>query len=419
MGVAAIKFEDAVREGLFARIAIIGPSGSGKTMSGLKILRALCGDGARIAVIETEHRSANKYVGVEGLQFKAVYLEDFCPQNYIDCIYAAAEAGIKGLLIDSLTHAWAGKGGALEMVDAAKARSRDNSYAAWRTVTPLHNQLVETMLGFPGHLIVAMRSKMQYVLEEYTDAHGNKKTKPIKVGLQPIQRDGLEYEFDVIGDIDLDHNFVVSKTRFPSLDGKVFHKPGADVAKLVRDWLDGAVATPEPVTEPETTPEATGPIVEALRANIKEAADARGFTDRQVHGKAFHLFALQYKQCEPEQLQQILDAIEAVPIPGAIDPPEPESEPDPTPAQEDAPPGSDAERVARINDMLFEPDAAPTLPPPKDTRSETRREFDEMFKGKPTVTLVQMLGELPDKATDVALRAAINKALSSARKAKK
>ena len=39
-----------------------------------------------------------------------------------------------------------------------------------------------------------MRTKQDYVLE--ADERG--KQKPVKIGMNPIQRDGFEYEFDVV-----------------------------------------------------------------------------------------------------------------------------------------------------------------------------------------------------------------------------
>ena len=95
------------------------------------------------------------------------------------------------LIIDSLSHAWAGKDGALELVDKAAARERGNSFAAWRHVTPLHNAMVDAIIGARLHIIVTMRSKVEWVIEK--DERG--KAVPRKIGLQPVQREGLEYEF--------------------------------------------------------------------------------------------------------------------------------------------------------------------------------------------------------------------------------
>jgi hypothetical protein len=246
----AIQFRKATKEQLKLRMALIGPAGSGKTYSALNIARHL---GKRIAVIDTEHGSASKYAGL--FEFDVVELDSFHPQNYIAGIQAAQQAGYDVLIIDSLSHAWMGKDGALELVDRAAKRSPSgNSFAAWRDVTPLHNQLIEAMLGARLHLIVTMRSKMEYVQDK--DEKG--RTQIRKVGLQPVQRDGLEYEFDVVADLDTENTFIVGKTRCPQLTGVIVPRPGKEVADTLLAWLtDGAppaelpkAPTPQPATQP-------------------------------------------------------------------------------------------------------------------------------------------------------------------------
>lgn len=222
-----MRFQPAQRHQSKARIAICGPAGSGKTLTALYIAQGL---GGKIAVIDTEHGSASKYAD-DNLAFDVLELTSFSPETYIKAVQAAA--GYDVLIIDSLSHAWAGAGGALELVDLAAARSKNpNSFAAWREVTPLHNRMVEAILAAPMHVIVTLRTKTEYLLEQ----QGGKSV-PRKVGLAPVQRDGIEYEFDVVGEIDLDHRLVVTKTRYQPLDGAVVEKPGADFGKRIAEWL--------------------------------------------------------------------------------------------------------------------------------------------------------------------------------------
>lgn len=222
------------------RLGIIGPAGSGKTYTALRVARALVGAEGRIALIDTEHGSASKYADLT--DFDTLSLESYHPERYIDAIHAAEAAGYDVVIIDSLSHAWSGKDGALELVDRAAARAKSsNSYVAWRDVTPLHNRLVDTILGARLHVIATMRSKTEYVLETV-----NGKQVPRKVGMAPIQRDGMEYEFDVTGDIDLDHKLAITKTRCAVLDGVVVDRPGEEFAETLRAWLtDGAPMPPD------------------------------------------------------------------------------------------------------------------------------------------------------------------------------
>lgn len=248
-------FKRATKKQAKLRLALIGPSGSGKTMSALKIGAHL---GDNIAVIDTERGSASLYAWdpdngptPEGqFVFDVQELTSFHPQQFIDKIREAEEAGYDVLVIDSLSHAWMGKDGELQLKERAESRAGENSWTAWRHVTPLHHALVEAILASRLHVIATMRAKTAWELEEYTDSQGRKKQKPVKIGLAPIMRDGIEYEFSVTGDITLEHELVISKTRCAAIDGMTFKNPGADVAQILNDWLSDG--TPPPPPAPKT-----------------------------------------------------------------------------------------------------------------------------------------------------------------------
>lgn len=248
-----MQFQKATKKKAKLRMALVGPSGSGKTYTALAIATSL---GQRVAVVDTERGSASKYADLFG--FDALDLETFAPQQYIDAINAAAKAGYDVLVIDSLSHAWIGTGGALEQVDNIAKRSQSrNSFNAWREVTPQHNAMVDAIIRAPLHVIVTMRAKTEYVMEK-DERTG--KTVPRKVGIQPVQRDGMDYEFDVVADVDEDHNFIVSKTRCSTLADKVFKKAGADVAGHLTAWLTDGSEAP-----------ASAPLAQALAKSVEQA----------------------------------------------------------------------------------------------------------------------------------------------------
>jgi hypothetical protein len=153
----------------------------------------------------------------------------------VEAIKAFESAGVDCIIIDSLSHAWAGEGGALDIQGAASAKT-GNSYTAWREVTPMHNALVNAMLQSKCHIIATMRAKTEYVLEE------NEKGKkvPRKVGLAPIQRDGMEYEFTVMLDLSIQHIASASKDRTGLLDGQYF-KPSVETGQKLLEWLEQGI----------------------------------------------------------------------------------------------------------------------------------------------------------------------------------
>jgi len=232
-----LTFQRATKAQARARIALIGVSGSGKTFTALTFAGVL---GQRVALIDTEHGSASKYA--DEFAFDFLNLDDFAPARYVEALEAAAAAGYDVVIIDSLSHAWAGKGGALEMVDNAAARPGSNKYTAWRDVTPWHNRLIDTIIASPCHVIATMRAKTEYVIEK--DEKGN--TTIRKVGLAPVQRDGMEYEFDIVADMDASNTLMVSKTRCPALRQATVRMPGAETAEVIKAWLSDGVDAPEP-----------------------------------------------------------------------------------------------------------------------------------------------------------------------------
>jgi hypothetical protein len=231
------------------RMALFGPSGSGKTYSALAIAKGL-GVG-KVAVIDTERGSASKYGDV--FDFDVIELDTFSPKVYAEAVRYLGAQGYGVIIIDSLSHAWSGKDGALEMVDrAAKASRSQNTYMAWRDVTPVQNEMVDALLQSPAHIIATMRSKTAYVIEQ-VERNGKSTSAPRKVGMEPIQRDGLEYEFDVVGEMNQDNDLVITKTRCAALAGQVYSKPNGKVSDILKAWLtDGA---PAPAAAPEAKPE--------------------------------------------------------------------------------------------------------------------------------------------------------------------
>jgi len=242
-------FQKATKQAAKLRLALSGPSGSGKTFTALQIAKHL---GGKVAFIDTEHGSASKYADL--FDFDVVNFDaPYHPDRYGNLLKMAEGAGYDIAIIDSLSHAWNGKGGLLEIVDEEMVRLKTkNSMPAWKKATPIHNALIENILASKLHVIATMRSKQEYLVEK--DDKG--KTQISKVGLAPIQRDGMEYEFDVWGEMDLENRMSISKTRCTSLTGKVIHRPGKEVAETLTNWLKGAAplqagtngATQEPVT---------------------------------------------------------------------------------------------------------------------------------------------------------------------------
>lgn len=254
-------FQPATKRRAKLRLALAGPSGSGKTWSALRVATGI---GGKIAVIDTERGSASLYS--DAFAFDVCEVEPpYTPAKYVAAIRGAEAAGYAVLVIDSLSHAWAGEGGVLESVDA-RQQAGGNKLVAWGQGTKDQNALVNAILGSGCDVIATMRSKQEYAIEP---GH-NGKTTVRKLGMAPVQRDGLEYEFAIVLDIGMDHLARVGvagkdRTRlFAGQDAAMLTE--ADGQRL-RAWLDTGA---DPVA-------ATGPTVEDVRDAIRAAMHAGGW----------------------------------------------------------------------------------------------------------------------------------------------
>lgn len=253
-------FQQAVKEKLKARVAIDGPTGSGKTFTGLQAARILAGPTNPIGVFDTENRSAAYYAptpkqlsGEEPMDrlnyWDPPYIFGHMPvvPPYSPILLAqwltngADEVGDDGcLLVDSLTHFWTGEGGTLDLVDDASARS-GNSFTGWKEGTPAQRHLLDTIIHLRCHIVVTMRSKMEYIMETQVK-NGKTSQVPRKVGMAPEQRAGIEYEFTVVGDMDLEHRLVISKSRCSLIaDRVVTLGRSSEVWEAFAGWLDSGV----------------------------------------------------------------------------------------------------------------------------------------------------------------------------------
>jgi hypothetical protein len=219
------------------RLALTGVSGSGKSMGAIKVA---AGMGKKFVVIDTEHKSADLYANVA--EFDVLTLDKpFTPEKYINAINYCEQQGYEIIIVDSLSHAWSGEGGVLDMHEiATQASASKNSYMAWKDVTPWQNKLVNTIIQSSAHMIITMRVKTHY---DVVDVGGKKK--PIKIGLSPIQKEGMEYEFTAVLSLDKDsYLYTSSKDRTQIFEGK-HEKLSEETGKRIIEWLESGKSIEE------------------------------------------------------------------------------------------------------------------------------------------------------------------------------
>ncbi|PAV02175.1 hypothetical protein CBG25_12465 [Arsenophonus sp. ENCA] len=233
-----MNFTKAMRKKAKLRLALTGPSGSGKTYGALTIAKGL---GGKTAVIDTEKGSASLYSNY--FNFDVLELDPpFTPERFIQAMNIAQEASYDNLIIDSITHEWNGTGGCLEILDAiTSTKYKGNSWSAWNDITPRHNKFINSILRSNMNIIATMRSKTETAQVD----KGNGKKGVDKLGMKSEQRDGIEYEFTTVLDLNHEtHTASASKDRTGLFSNADFIVINENVGKRLNEWLsDGRSQT--------------------------------------------------------------------------------------------------------------------------------------------------------------------------------
>ncbi len=283
----ALQLKKAQRSKAKLKLGMSAPSGGGKTLGSLLIAYGLMKEKypnesdefrwSKIAIVDTENGSGELYVGsdfgkVHVGEYNAVTLTaPFEVEKYIQAMELCEEGGIEVCILDSTTHAWSGEGGLLEQQNNISKRT-NNSYTAWRDVTPQHNRFVEKMLQSPMHIIATMRAKQEYALEK--DEKGSNKVQ--KLGMEPEQRKGMEYEFTVFLEVSASHEAFGAKDRTSLFDQKLF-KIDESVGQTLMRWLEGGTdEEPEVLLTSHKAGAGQSTAVERAKAEIIEMCKGLG-----------------------------------------------------------------------------------------------------------------------------------------------
>ncbi len=208
------------------KMALQGSAGSGKTYSSLLLAQGLTnGDFSKVAIIDTENGSADLYAHLGNYNVLSL-TPPFTPENYIKAIDVCEQAGMEVIVIDSLSQAWD------ELLDF-HSKLAGNSFTNWAKVTPRQKAFTDRILQCNAHVIATMRTKQDYVLNQKDG-----KFIPEKVGLKAVQRDGLDYEFTLVFDVDIKHFVVASKDRTGLFMGKPEFVINQGTGKRILEWCN-------------------------------------------------------------------------------------------------------------------------------------------------------------------------------------
>lgn len=161
----SIQFKRAIRENVGLIIGVAGGTGSGKTFSAMRLASGIAGD-KPFVVLDTEAGRAKHYA--DQFTFDHGDLKPpFRPDTYAEAIQAADKAGYPVIVVDSMSHVWAGDGGVLDWQEDELDRMAGDDWkkreavkmAAWIKPKVSHKQMVQRLLQVRAHLILCFRAE--------------------------------------------------------------------------------------------------------------------------------------------------------------------------------------------------------------------------------------------------------------------
>lgn len=267
-----ISFRPAVRENVGLLIGLAGGTGSGKTFSAFRLASGIAGE-KPFAVIDTESRRALHY----GDTFKFDHAElrpPFRPDVYAEAILAADAAGYPVIVVDSVSHVWAGDGGVLDWQEEELTRLAGDDWkkreavkmAAWIKPKMSHKHMVQKLLQVRSHLILCFRAEEKIDIVKEPDEHGKMKTKIVpkitNTGLNgwvPVSEKNLPFELTASFLLTADAPGVPKAIKLQEQHRALFpsDKPITEESgRLVAEWAAGWVKKAAPATELITTNQA-------------------------------------------------------------------------------------------------------------------------------------------------------------------
>jgi hypothetical protein len=191
----SFQFRPAKREAIPLLIGVAGGTGSGKTMSALRLARGLA-DGQPFAIVDTENGRGKHYADLFPEMRHGEIHAPFRPEKYADAILAGA-AEYPVVVVDSMSHEWAGDGGCLDWHDELMAGDQKKNLSAWIKPKLAHKQMVTRLLQVNAHVILCFRAEPKVEAVRKPDGSTQIVPKPSLTGLDgwiPISEKMLPYE---------------------------------------------------------------------------------------------------------------------------------------------------------------------------------------------------------------------------------
>jgi hypothetical protein len=277
----SFTFRKAIRENVGLIVMLSGGTGSGKTYTAMRLASGIAGK-KPFAVIDTEAGRAKHYA--DQFTFEHGDLAPpFRPDAYAEAILAADKGGYPVIVVDSMSHVWAGDGGVLDWQNDELERMAGDDYAkrervkmaAWIKPKMAHKQMVQKLLQIRAHLILCVRAeeKIEMVRKDGKMEIVPKVTPTGKDGWVPVCEKNLPFEATasfllLASNPGVPHPIKLQeqhKELFP-LDKPITEESGKQIA----EWASGGVKP----TKAEKPAELKDVLAKIAKADTREAMEA-------------------------------------------------------------------------------------------------------------------------------------------------
>ncbi len=268
---------EAEREGAKTVTAFAGTSGSGKTYTAILFGYGLAGcDASQLGFLDTENKRGRLYADIlpGGKRFRiADFQPPFSPDRYIEGIQAFEKAGVRVLVIDSLSHEWEGIGGCEEIATEGVVWPKP---ARWNVAKLHHKKFMNALLQSSMDIVVCVRAR------EKVDMKNPKE--PKSLGLQPITEKNVMYEMTaslMMHNAGRTQEVIKCPEALLPILGRQSDYITAKDGQAFREWIDGAKQVDREIEQARA----------ALATAAESGVDALGKAWSSLSKKAQHNLA--------------------------------------------------------------------------------------------------------------------------------
>jgi hypothetical protein len=293
----SFTFRPAKRENVPLLLGVAGGTGSGKTYSALLLARGLA-NGQPFAIVDTENGRAKHYADLFPEMRHGEIHAPFRPQKYADAIQAGA-AEYPVVVVDSMSHEWAGDGGCLDWHDELMGGDQKKNLSAWIEPKRSHKAMVTRLLQVNAHVILCFRAepKVEAIREGGQTKIVPKASLTGLDGWLPISEKMLPYELTASFLLMADKPGVPKPIKLQEQ-----HKPFVDLASpldeqvgvRLAEWARGSSSESDgaPVTAGTSPPSGSEGEIKTLTSQLvallREIRQSAGATELIADNKARH-----------------------------------------------------------------------------------------------------------------------------------